>query len=486
MIVYGTKYEILIDFIKLMKIRFINPTPAMFFSIHINFKVYLTIIIIPLYSLIHLQALAQEAPATEAEFLKNANDNIEKYRKADVTIQFRTSEGKPLGNAGVEVSQVSQDFLFGCIIFDLIRNEDLYRPDLFKQRFKKIFNLAVFPFYWPGYESRQGMPQWQGMLPVLEWCEANGITAKGHPLVWATHSGAPQWLSKYPVQETEELLKARVLNIVSGFSDHIRMFDVVNEPINVKTWKHKMQTLQDDNDWGITDPVSSIADYVEKALDWAHQANPEATLIINEYRTIADPVIRKRFDELLMELKKRNAPVSGIGIQAHEPRQEWFSPVDLWNTFDLYSKYGLPVYITEFHPQSSGVPITGGWRTGNWTPEMQAYYTKLFVTLCYGHPDVASVNWWGLSDRNSWLPGGGLIDEAYRPKPVYHMLDSLVNITWRTEDSLETDNRGTVSFRGFFGNYRITLKTSNGRIHTYDIHVRKDEENKWVFTVKST
>ena len=118
-----------------------------------------------------------------------------------------------------------------------------------------------------------------------------------------------------------------------------------------------------------------------------------------------------------------------------------------------------------------------------WTPEVQAYYTKLFLTLCFGHPAVASVNWWGLSNRNSWLPGGGLIDEEYRPKPVYIMLDSLVNITWRTHESTRTDNQGNINFRGFFGNYIVRLTTLDGKINSYSIQVRKDEENKWVFVL---
>ena len=417
--------------------------------------------------------------------IKKANENIEKFRKGEVTLQFKTQDGKVVQNASVEIIETSHDFLFGCIIFDLIHHENTYREDLFKQQFKKIFNLAVFPFYWPGYESRQGMPEWSDMLPVIEWCHANGITTKGHPLVWATESGAPQWLSLYSVTESEELLKSRVVNTVAGFRDNINMWDVVNEPINVKTWEHKMQNLKDNNDWGIRDSIPLIADYVEQALRWAHQSNPRATLIVNEYQTLANPETRKRFDDLLTELQKRDAPISGIGIQAHEPRQEWFSPVEMWKTFDQYGRFGIPIYITEFHPQSSGVPITGPWRSGKWTPEVQAYYTKLFITLCFGHPAVASVNWWGFSDRNIWLPGGGLVDEEYRPKPVYNMLDSLINISWTTRIHSSTGNLGAVNFRGFFGNYDIKLTTRDGKVYFYHVHVAKNEENKWGFTVEN-
>jgi len=455
---------------------------------NIQFKSHLKVItqlylLIP-FLCVSLFGFSQNVQEVEARLIKQTEENIEKYRKGNVEIQFLDQEGVALQNAKVEVAQQGHDFLFGCIVFDLIRNENVYREELFKQRFKRIFNLAVFPFYWPGYERIQGFPGGESFLETIEWCKLNGITTKGHPLVWACRSGTPQWLKKYTVEETEELLKSRVLNIVSGFEGKIELFDVVNEPVNVKTWRNKIEDMDNQNDWGVEDPINEVADYVENALKWSHQANPKATLLINEYRTIADSKVRERYYELLKELKARKAPFTNIGIQAHEPRQEWFNPEELWKTFDLYASLGFTIHITELHPQSSGVDITGGWRTGQWTSETQTEFTEQFVKLCFGHPALASINWWGFSDRNIWLPGGGLVDEEYRPKPVYEMLDKLINETWNTRLTEELDSDGKVSFRGFYGKYSVMITTSDGKMVTYPVRVRKDEENKWVFKVE--
>jgi GH35 family endo-1,4-beta-xylanase len=234
----------------------LNPGPDYLFVL----LIFLVLLLSP------LKGLSQDVKQTEEKLMKQAEENIEKFRKGDVTIQFRSRDGKVISNAKVNISQKSHDFLFGCIIFDLIRGENTYKPDLFKERYKKIFNLAVFPFYWPSYEQRQGFTQWEDMLPVIDWCKVNGITTKGHPLVWATQSGTPRWLAEYKVAETEELLKTRVINITSGFRDKIGLWDVVNEPVNVKTWKHKVRNFNDNNDWSVTDTISLIADYVEDAL----------------------------------------------------------------------------------------------------------------------------------------------------------------------------------------------------------------------------
>jgi GH35 family endo-1,4-beta-xylanase len=290
-------------------------------------------------------------------------------------------------------------------------------------------------------------------------------------------------LRNYSIAETEALSKSRVINITGGFKGKIDMWDVVNEPVNVKTWKNKLVDIDNENDWGVADPISDITAYVSDALTWANTGNPEATLIINEFNTIARKEIRERFYQLLKALEGGNAPISGIGIQAHEPRQEWYAPEEVWKTFDLYAEFGHPIHITELHPQSSGKEITGGWRTGTWGLETQAEFTEQFVRLCFGHPSVASVNWWGLSDRDIWLPGGGLLDENYNPKPVYNRMYKLIHDEWKTNQILKTDNQGNLIFKGFFGTYDIQIITKDGKKHTFPIHVRKDEANAWLFKI---
>jgi GH35 family endo-1,4-beta-xylanase len=301
--------------------------------------------------------------------------------------------------------------------------------------------------------------------------------------VWACRSGVPRWLEGLPIERTEELSEARVRNIVRGRAGEIDLWDVVNEAVNVRTWRHKIEAFDDPEDWGVEDEIPAIADYVDQAFRWAHEANPAATLILNEYNTIARPPVRERFVALVRELQSRGTPVSGLGIQAHEPREEWYPPEAVWETLETLAATGLPLHATELHPQSSGKPITGGWRTGTWTGEAQADFTEQLVRLLFGHPAVASINWWGLSDRTSWLPGGGLLDEEGRPKPVYERLRHLIREEWSTRVDSRTDAEGTLSFRGFFGDYELRVALPDGRVEALPLSVRSNEENQWTFTV---
>jgi endo-1,4-beta-xylanase len=421
----------------------------------------------------------------ETEYLEKAKKNIELYRKGDASINVIDFQGKPIKNLKIEINQISQDFLFGNLAFEIggFSPEVPFKVDEFREKFKALFNLAVLPFYWNGYEKRAGSPEWYKNTNALDWCLENGITVKGHPLGWTGPAGTPKWLLKLPEETATELYKARICNNVIGYKGKIDIWDVVNEPVNTVPWEMALKDTLNNNDFrynmkGIK--IEQIVPWVEKSFKWANQANPEGNYILNEYFTLAIPEVRDRFYELIKELRLRNTPIKGIGIQGHEPREMWFSPVEVYKTFDLYKEFNLPIHITELIPQSSGKDITG-WRTGKWTEEAQAEFAQQFYTLAFGHPSVASINWWGLSDRNIWLSGGGLLDKDYNPKPVYNTLLKLIKTDWMTKNVLVTTNKkGQTRFRGFYGEYQIVITKPDGTKMTIQKHLKEKTENNWV------
>jgi GH35 family endo-1,4-beta-xylanase len=294
---------------------------------------------------------------------------------------------------------------------------------------------------------------------------------------------------RLPIEMANDLYKARIQNLVGGFKDQIRMWDVVNEPINTITWEMALKDSIADNkiDEGSRYNVEGItlkqfAPWVEKSYQWAHQADPSGDFHINEFYILSKPETRDKYYQFIKLLQSRNMPLNGIGIQAHEPREMWFSPLEMVASYDKLQELGLPLHITEFIPQSSGKNITGGWREGVWTEEAQAEFSEQFYILAFGHPAMASIHWWGLSDRNIWLKNGGLLDKDFNPKPVYSRLHKLIKEDWMTKNLIRSsDKNGQVNFRGFYGKYQVKVTQPDGSTKVFDAHLAEKANNRWEF-----
>ena len=76
------------------------------------------------------------------------------------------------------------------------------------------------------------------------------------------------------------------------------------------------------------------------------------------------------------------------------------------------------------------------------------------------------ITWWNVVD-DCGAPGepsvSGLFSRDMQPKPAYFVLNDLINNEWKTRLTLAAGNDGTIQFRGFRGNYRISWTDENGQ-----------------------
>ncbi|MBK8475138.1 MAG: endo-1,4-beta-xylanase [Opitutaceae bacterium] len=419
-----------------------------------------------------VSAAARTDAASVQALLAQAERNVEQYRKGDIQIHVVDSAGRPLAGVTVAVDQRSHHFRFGSIVFELTQ-EKHFTPEqaaLFKERFSRLFNLAIVPFYWDGYEPVPGRTAWAGNLEVAKWCREQGITAKGHPLAWTHVAGMPAWLHELPPEYGKPLLQSRIVDTVKGFAGTIDLWDVANEAANTVSWDRAMKMRErvegeryDNEDLS----VEAVADWVDPCYRWAHAANPQATLLLNDFGQIAWPPVREHFFALVKELQRRGTPLHGIGLQAHEPRTEWFHPQKVWDTLERYRELGLPIHFTEFHPHSLGAPISGGYKEGTWTEENQAEFARIMYTLAFGHPSVASFTWWDFTENDSFIKGSALLNKDFSPKPAYRVLDELINHHWKTHTRMTTDTEGRIVLRGFYGEYQVRPESDNGGLATF-------------------
>lgn len=410
----------------------------------------------------------EEAVAQDEQLLATAKERIEGHRKGDVTFIVRTPDGKPVRNAKVTLTQTRHAFLFGCNIFRWGRIPDPKREELYRERFAAIFNYATLPFYWAPYEWVRGKPNHEYIDKVVEWCLQHGITCKGHPLVWDSPASSPQWLPD-DFAEIEKLSTGRVREIVKRFAGRIDIWDVVNEPTHLSPRspnKTKMAA------WGMA--IGPVA-YTALHLKVAREANPKATLLVNDYRT--DEAYRK----ILQQLKDENGRwlFDVIGIQSHMHGGVW-SVQRTWGVCERFAQLGLPLHFTET-TIVSGSPIGFG-RWGQTTPEgeeRQAEATVRFYTLLFSHPAVEAITWWDFSDDGAWMGApAGWLRRDMSPKPVYERMLELIKGEWWTKAEGITDKEGKWQVKAFYGEHELSIHTQDGHKVTQKITVRKGADNR--------
>ncbi len=410
-----------------------------------------------------------EAIAQEEQVLSGAKERIEQHRKGEVTLVIQAPNGKPLPNAELTLAQTRHEFLFGCNIFRWGRIPDPKREELYRERFAAIFNYATLPFYWRGYEWERGKPNHGYTERVVAWCQEHGIVCKGHPLVWDHPASSPEWLPD-DFDEIERLSKQRVRDIVQRFAGRIDIWDVVNEPTHLEPSspnKTKMAA------WGTH--IGAVA-YTALHLKVAREANPKATLLVNDYRT-DDAYLR-----ILQQLKDEQGRwlFDVVGIQSHMHGGVW-SASRTWQVCERFAQLGLPLHFTETTIVSG--PRIDRERWGETTPEgeeRQAEATARFYTLLFSHPAVQAITWWDFSDDGAWMGApAGWLRRDMSPKPVYERMLELIKGEWWTKASGRTDSKGEWRTRAFYGDYELTIRTPDGRVSKQKLSVRRGADNSF-------
>lgn len=79
-------------------------------------------------------------------------------------------------------------------------------------------------------------------------------------------------------------------------------------------------------------------------------------------------------------------------------------------------------------------------------------------------------------------PGGGMLRSDLSPKPVHEQLRQLIHKEWKTRTSGATDADGRFAFRGFCGDYRITLERPEGNMEQ-KMSLKKNERQELSITL---
>ena len=88
---------------------------------------------------------------------------------------------------------------------------------------------------------------------------------------------------------------------------------------------------------------------------------------------------------------------------------------------------------------------------------------------------MMGITWWNVVD-DCGAPGepsvSGLFSRNMEPKPVYFVLDDLINREWKTRTCVKAGKDGSVEFRGFRGTYKLSWQDKDGREHSAEVELK--------------
>jgi endo-1,4-beta-xylanase len=247
---------------------------------------------------------------------------------------------------------------------------------------------------------------------LVEVAQAGRLRVRGHALVW--HQQMPRWLTegKWTRDEALQVMKDHITTVLQHYKGKVYAWDVVNEAVA----DGAPHGIRDDSFW----KKVVGEDYVEKAFEFARQADPQVVLYYNDYGAEGGGAKSDAVYELVKRLKARSL-VDGVGWQCHF-ESGWKVNDGYVRNAERLAKLGLEISVTELDLR---LPLPS-------TPEKlaaQAESYRAMLAFCVSQPNVKAMLLWGFTDKASWVPqffkGSGdalLFDAVYRPKPAYHAL----------------------------------------------------------------
>jgi endo-1,4-beta-xylanase len=270
--------------------------------------------------------------------------------------------------------------------------------------------------------------------------EQHGMHVVGHTLVWFHQT--PAWVFEdesgrlLSREALLERMRDHIFTVMGRYKGRIHGWDVVNEAVTEDGQFRKNKWLEIIGE-----------DYIEKAFEYARQADPGAELYYNEYDE-EKPAKCEGVVHLIHGLQSKGIRVDGVGIQGH-----WFldypSLQEIETCLLTLSKVGVKLMITEldvgvlpFYAVDSAMVDLSSFdpetqKKHNPYPDglpdsvqqvLADRYAELFALFRKHRHRISRVTFWAVHDGQSWrsyLPIRGradypmLFDRRCKPKPAF-------------------------------------------------------------------
>ena len=245
---------------------------------------------------------------------------------------------------------------------------------------------------------------WIDADAIVDFAVQHNLKIRGHNLCW--HEQTPNWFFKDSAGNLItkavllQRLKDHITTVVNRYKGKIYAWDVVNEAID----DNPNNFLRNSLFYQICGE-----DFIDKAFEYAHAADPDAILFYNDYNTERKEKT-DRIYTLLKNLKEKGVPVNAVGLQGHwsifEPTQN-----ELEYTIQKFASLGLTIQVTEMdvsvYKWEKEPRIKSATDIDVLTPELENQqaqkYKMLFSIFRKYKQYITGITFWNISDRSTWL-----------------------------------------------------------------------------------
>ncbi len=293
--------------------------------------------------------------------------------------------------------------------------------------------------------TAENVLKWAGVHPVADrfdftkgdilvaFAQDHNKRFHGHNLCWYQYN--PAWLRSFNGDSLawEQLFKTHIQTVVAHYKGKIESWDVVNEAFHEDgTLRVEDTNPADNNDDGCIWARHLGKDYIARAFEYAHEADPNALLFYNDYNEEISPAKLQAIINMVKDFKHRHIPINGLGLQMHININT--PQAGITEAMRQFAATGLQVHIAELdisvNPKSD-TAITYSTDLQNRQAGMFAFVVHQYATLIPKKQQYG-ITTWNVGDADSWIRHTYrrkdwplLFDDNYAPKPVY---DTVMNV----------------------------------------------------------
>lgn len=252
---------------------------------------------------------------------------------------------------------------------------------------------------------------------LVKFASNHQMKVKGHTLIWARGfdprlegTRLPDYVNENTsVADFRRAIQEHIHTLVGRYRGKVYAWDVVNEAVDDIEGLRKSLFL---------DKLGE--GFIAEAFQLAHEADPDALLIYNDYGAEGMGGKSDRVYTLVKKLVADNVPIHGVGLQMHINATGYPTAEHVAANVRRLAALGLKVNISEMDVRIRDVPGDTQQKL-----EVQRQVYRDIVSACVKVKGFMAATFWGFTDAHSWVDSFYgpddplLLDEYYKPKPAY-------------------------------------------------------------------